>query len=85
MVSFLNEKNGVKQSRGFEDGSQMVSTTAHPVLDRFFTRLVLPRYGGNFVQGKSDHQLLCALRDAVTGHRDSLIDKRHSASRHEHR
>ncbi|KAJ6620640.1 hypothetical protein B0H10DRAFT_2432795 [Mycena sp. CBHHK59/15] len=24
--SFLNEKNGVKQSRGFEDGSQMVST-----------------------------------------------------------
>ncbi|KAJ6630937.1 hypothetical protein B0H10DRAFT_2320776 [Mycena sp. CBHHK59/15] len=75
MVSFLNEKNGVKQSRGFEDGSQMVSTTGHPVLDRFFPRLVLPQYGGNFVQAQSAHQLLCALRDAVTGHCDSLIDR----------
>ncbi|KAJ6611508.1 hypothetical protein B0H10DRAFT_2437479 [Mycena sp. CBHHK59/15] len=77
MVSFLNEKNGVKQSRGFEDGSQMVSTTGHPVLDRFFTRLVLPRYGGNFVQGKSDHQLLGALFETLlqVSHRDSLIDR----------
>lgn len=38
-----------------------------PIMDRVFTRQVLPLYGGDLTKAKTSYQLVTAFRDAVAG------------------
>ncbi|KAJ7183206.1 hypothetical protein C8R46DRAFT_884433, partial [Mycena filopes] len=76
MFTFADDRESIKAQRGFEDGATMVSDSgSRPVLDRWFMRLVLLKYGGTLETASSPRQLLCAVRDIVKGHSHSLVRK----------
>ncbi|KAJ7183240.1 hypothetical protein C8R46DRAFT_1344120 [Mycena filopes] len=73
MFAYNDDRESVKAQRGFKDDEVMTSDSEErTVLSRWFTRLVLPKYGDTLEKARSARQLLCAIRDIVQGHRDSL-------------
>ncbi|KAJ7183232.1 hypothetical protein C8R46DRAFT_939265 [Mycena filopes] len=73
MFAYNDDRESVKAQRGFKDDEVMTSDSeGRIVVSRWFTRLVLPKYGDTLEKARSARQLLCAIRDIVQGHRDSL-------------
>ncbi|KAJ7116502.1 hypothetical protein C8R44DRAFT_854892 [Mycena epipterygia] len=77
MFAFDDDRKSIKAERGF--GPTEVMTSDHQskavVVNRFFMRLVLPKYGDTLEQAQSARQLLCAVRDIVKGHSASVLKK----------
>ncbi|KAJ7750448.1 hypothetical protein DFH07DRAFT_548047 [Mycena maculata] len=71
-----DDRESVRAGRGFVDAADMVSDDGEkPVLDRWSTRVVLPKYGDTLDKAGSARQLLCAIRDILEGHIESVLDK----------
>ncbi|KAJ7086176.1 hypothetical protein B0H15DRAFT_887291, partial [Mycena belliarum] len=76
MFAFEDDRESIKTGRGFEMGTEMLSSPKNVrVLDKSFMRLVLRKYGGTLEQAASARELLCAVRDIVAGHREGLLKK----------
>ncbi|KAJ7645373.1 hypothetical protein B0H17DRAFT_450013 [Mycena rosella] len=76
MFAFNDERDSIKAGRGFGEQEIMTSDAQSKcVLNRWFMRLVLPQYGDTLEKATSASHLLCAVRDIVRGHRDSLVLK----------
>jgi hypothetical protein len=69
MFAFQDDRESIKAGRGFKDAEVMDpdNSKAQPVLNRWHTRIVMPRYGETLEKAKSARQLLCAVRDAFQG------------------
>ncbi|KAJ7750412.1 hypothetical protein DFH07DRAFT_827647 [Mycena maculata] len=76
MFTYQDDRESVRAGRGFVDAADMVSDDGEkPVLDRWSTRVVLPKYGDTLDKAGSARQLLCAIRDILEGHIESVLDK----------
>ncbi|KAJ7509679.1 hypothetical protein B0H11DRAFT_1702666 [Mycena galericulata] len=75
MHAFTNDRESTCHLRGFEPGSRMMSTTETFVPNRSLSRLALEMYMDTLNTATSAHQLLSAVRDIVSGHRDALLSK----------
>ncbi|KAJ6570073.1 hypothetical protein DFH09DRAFT_1313284 [Mycena vulgaris] len=77
MFTYDDDRESITEGRGFLDADLMESDTTPPklVLNRSFTRVVLVKYGQTLEKAKSARQLLCAVRDIVQGHSDSLMHR----------
>ncbi|KAJ2912838.1 hypothetical protein MD484_g7575, partial [Candolleomyces efflorescens] len=64
MVSCVPDRGQTKDFRGFQD------TLPINFMNRVETRVVMRCYGGSILNFKSAMQLLCALRDAIAGHKE---------------
>ncbi|KAJ7220158.1 hypothetical protein GGX14DRAFT_515551, partial [Mycena pura] len=70
MLTYVDDRDSIKLGRGLES---MISDSGAPVADRSFMRVVVQKYGETLEKATSAHHLLCAVRDIVEGHRDSLL------------
>ncbi|KAJ7075159.1 hypothetical protein B0H15DRAFT_806386 [Mycena belliarum] len=76
MFAFDDDRETIKAGRGFEMGTEMLSSPKNIcVLDRSFMRLVLRKYGDTLEKAPSARELLCAVHDIVAGHREALMEK----------
>ncbi|KAJ7510460.1 hypothetical protein B0H11DRAFT_1846362 [Mycena galericulata] len=77
MFTFADDRESIRAGRGFTkaDDIMVSDRQAQHVLDRWLTRLVLPKYGETLEKARSARQLLCALRDIVAGHFESAVDR----------
>ncbi|KAJ7509697.1 hypothetical protein B0H11DRAFT_2270088 [Mycena galericulata] len=75
MYAFADDRESTCHLRGFEPGSRMMSTTETFVPNRSLSRLALEMYMDTLNTATSAHQLLSAVRDIVSGHRDALLSK----------
>ncbi|KAK7044798.1 hypothetical protein R3P38DRAFT_2508887 [Favolaschia claudopus] len=77
MFAFENDRESIKEARGFNDESDMHSdsTTRTTVLGRSFMRIVVHRHGSTLEQAHSPLVLLRAIRDIVLGHRESFLER----------
>ncbi|KAJ7690134.1 hypothetical protein B0H17DRAFT_596366 [Mycena rosella] len=77
MFAFDDDRDSIKTGRGFGEEETMISDgQPKRLLNKWFMRLVLPKYGDTLERARSASHLLCAVRDIVKGHRDSLMLKR---------
>ncbi|KAJ7163910.1 hypothetical protein C8R43DRAFT_257704 [Mycena crocata] len=76
MFTYNDDQESIKAKRGFDVEELMTSDdTRAPVLDRWFTRLVLPKYGDTLEKATSPRQLLYAIQDIVKGHCGGLMER----------
>ncbi|KAJ6571741.1 hypothetical protein B0H19DRAFT_1023206 [Mycena capillaripes] len=75
MYAFSNARYSTYGLRGFEAGSRVLSDTEQLVPNRTFMRLALQMYSLTLNTATSALQLLGAVRDVVSGHRDALLVK----------
>ncbi|KAJ7220134.1 hypothetical protein GGX14DRAFT_355215, partial [Mycena pura] len=71
MLTYVDDRDSIKLGRGLES---MISDSGAPVADRSFMRVVVRKYGETLEKATSARHLLCAVRDIVEGHRDSLLE-----------
>ncbi|KAJ7220119.1 hypothetical protein GGX14DRAFT_695198 [Mycena pura] len=71
MLTYVDDRDSIKLARGLEN---MISDSGAPVADRSFMRVVVRKYGETLEKATSARHLLCAVRDIVEGHRDSLLE-----------
>ncbi|KAJ7760715.1 hypothetical protein DFH07DRAFT_816496, partial [Mycena maculata] len=75
MYAFVDDRDSTYRLRGFAADSRIMSTMDSYVPDRSLTRLALEMYMGTLNTAVSARQLLSAVHDIVSGHRDSLLAK----------
>ncbi|KAK6981063.1 hypothetical protein R3P38DRAFT_3234818 [Favolaschia claudopus] len=76
IFAFETDRESIRTERGF--GATLMhsdSDATEVVLGRTLMRVVVRRYGDTLEQAHSAHKLLCAIRDIVRGHRDSLLER----------
>ncbi|KAJ7756462.1 hypothetical protein DFH07DRAFT_920118 [Mycena maculata] len=75
MYAFVDDGDSTYRLRGFTADSRMMSTMDSYVPDRSLTRLALEMYMTTLNTATSARQLLSAVHDIVSAHRDSLLVK----------
>nr|GAT55630.1 predicted protein [Mycena chlorophos] len=71
LLAFEDGGETIKTLRGLPIAEDMIADCKPPrvVVNRTFTRIVIPEYGGTLEQATCAHHFVCAVRDIVIAHR----------------